>query len=515
MTSVTVLNKEFENIIDNNIQLEKIASGFIFTEGPIWHPINNTLLFSDMPGDIRRKIENNESTISVVKQPANKCNGMTYDRDFNLIVCEHSTSSVVIEYKDGTRETLASHFNGKELNSPNDVCIHSKGFIYFSDPWYGRMPVYGIERPRELGFQGVYKIDPTSKKIALVVDKNLFSQPNGLCFSPDENYLYVNDTEQALIRVFDVNEDGSLSNQRIFAEGISSDTQPGAPDGMKCDALGNIWVTAPEGIWVYSPKGMLLGKIKVPEMVGNLTWGGNDLDELYIAASTSIYRLKTRVLPRQEPYTKSVLNQRKLSLKACECALIIQDMQNDVVSRGGVFANEEALNHAAKQNVINNIAFLADEVRKAGGQVIHVNFVVEDHGVGLSQNAPIFNGIVSTKAVVRGCWGAKQVDGIPIKAGDLHIEKMHMSSWEGTNLESLLKATGKTTIIDTGAWTNMCVEHTARTGADKGFNVVVPQDCCSSLNNEWHQAAVSIGLPNVATVTSMAMVVDALHANLN
>ena len=135
---------------------------------------------------------------------------MTYDAELNLIVCEHATSSLIRERPDGRREVLASHFDRQELNSPNDVCVHSSGAIYFSDPWYGRMPVYGVERPRQLGFQGVYRVPPGGGAPQLLVDRYLFDQPNGLCFSPDEKRLYVNDTVQALIRVFDVAADGSL-----------------------------------------------------------------------------------------------------------------------------------------------------------------------------------------------------------------------------------------------------------------------------------------------------------------
>ena len=174
---------------------------------------------------------------------------------------------------DGTREVLASHFEGRELNSPNDLCVHSSGAIYFSDPWYGRMPHYGVERPRDLGWQGVFRIAPGSREPKLLVDRYMFSQPNGLCFSPDESKLYVNDTEQANIRVFDVRADGTLANVRIFASGIRDVMRPGLPDGMKCDAQGNIWVTAPGGLWVYAPDGSHIGKVAIPELCANLHWG--------------------------------------------------------------------------------------------------------------------------------------------------------------------------------------------------------------------------------------------------
>src|ERR1700732_3179911 len=143
-------------LVDASAQLERIATGFTFTEGPIWHPADHYLLFSDMPADVRRRF--GPEGVTEVRRPANKCNGMTYDPALDLIVCEHATSSLVRERSDGRREVLASHFEGKELNSPNDVCVRSDGSIYFSDPWYGRMPVYGIERPRQLGWQGVFRI---------------------------------------------------------------------------------------------------------------------------------------------------------------------------------------------------------------------------------------------------------------------------------------------------------------------------------------------------------------------
>ncbi len=143
------------------------------------------LLFSDMPGDVRRRWDARRGVVEV-KRPSNKCNGMTYDAELNLIVCEHATSSLIRERPDGRREVLASHFENQELNSPNDVCVHSSGAIYFSDPWYGRMPVYGVERPRQLGFQGVYRVPPGGGAPKLLVDRYLFDQPNGLCFSPDE-----------------------------------------------------------------------------------------------------------------------------------------------------------------------------------------------------------------------------------------------------------------------------------------------------------------------------------------
>jgi gluconolactonase len=291
-----------EELVDPNAEVEQVATGFTFTEGPIWNALEQALYFSDMPGDVRRRWSEADGVREVMR-PSNKCNGLTYDAEGNLLVCEHTTSLLVRERPDGARETVASHFEGKELNSPNDVVVRSDGSIYFSDPWFGRMPVFGLERERELGFQGVYRVPPGGGDPELVVGRDEYEQPNGLCFSPDESLLYVNDTPKAYIKVYDVNPDGSLANGRMFFEGIGSGIiEEGIPDGMKCDERGNVWVTGPGGIWVISSEGERLGLIEVPENTGNLTWGSDDWHTLFIPSSTSLYRIRTKVGPRREPY---------------------------------------------------------------------------------------------------------------------------------------------------------------------------------------------------------------------
>jgi gluconolactonase len=282
-------------------EVERLATGFGFTEGPIWNAAGEFLLFSDMPGDVRRRWSE-ASGVSEVMRPANKCNGMVYDAGGSLLVCEHSTSALVRERADGTRETVASHFRGKELNSPNDVVTRSDGAIYFTDPWYGRRHPHGLERERELGFQGVYRI-PRGGELELVVAEDEFSMPNGLCFSPDESRLYVDDTPNALIRVYDVEADGSLSGGRVFRDGIGSgDADSGVVDGMKCDERGNVWVTGPDGVWIFDPTGERIGVIEVPEIVANLAWGGPDWRTLFLTASTSVYRIRTNVASARLPY---------------------------------------------------------------------------------------------------------------------------------------------------------------------------------------------------------------------
>jgi gluconolactonase len=291
--AVVVHSKKLTDLVDESAEVEQIATGFTFTEGPIWMS-DGSLHFSDMPGDKRRRWHPDEG-VTVLRDPSNKCNGMTLDNDGNLIVCEHVTSSVVREKPDGTRETLATHWQGKELNSPNDVIVASDGSIIFTDPTYGRMPGFGLEREQDLDFQGVYRLPAGGGEIELLVDD--FVQPNGLCFSPDESLLYINDTDRAHIRVFDVGPSHALSNGRVFAENIGDGdlAKGGLVDGMKIDEQGNVYVTGPDGVWVIGTDGEHLGTIGVPESVGNVNWGDDDWRSLYIPASTSVYRVRMKV----------------------------------------------------------------------------------------------------------------------------------------------------------------------------------------------------------------------------
>jgi gluconolactonase len=285
-------NDRMFDLADKDAEVERLATGFTFTEGPIWNKDGGFLLFSDMPADVRRRWDET-SGVEEVLEPSNKCNGMTYESDGSLLVCEHVTSSVVRERPDGTRETVASHYQGKELNSPNDIIVADDGSVVFTDPTYGRMPGFGLEREQDLSFQGVYLVPSGGGEPTLLIDD--FEQPNGLCFSPDESLLYVNDTPLAQIRVFDWHGD-SVSNGRMFADDIGSgELEEGVVDGMKCDEHGNVYVSGPEGVWVFDPDGERLGVIEVPENVGNLNWGGDGWDELYIPASTSVYRIKLNV----------------------------------------------------------------------------------------------------------------------------------------------------------------------------------------------------------------------------
>jgi gluconolactonase len=202
----------------------------------------------------------------------------------------------------------------------------------------------------------------------------------------------------------------------------------------------------------------------------------------------------------------------ELKLDPARTALIIQDLQNDVIAEGGAWADSGAPQHAKEQNVVENVKALADAFRKAGGHVIHVWYLVEPGAPGLKLNAPLFQSVKNDNGVVRGTWGAAPVEGLEPQEGDFVVEKMRMSAWEGTKLEVLLAGLGVDTIVVTGAWTNMSIEHTARTGADKGYTMIVPEDGCSTINADWHNAAINYALQNVSTVTDCKTVAAALGA---
>jgi gluconolactonase len=287
----------FRELLQEDARLEQLATGCVFTEGPIWNPDGGFLLFSDIPADARMRWDE-DSGLAVAAAPANHCNGMTLDLDHRLIVCEHATNALVRMDPDGSgrgREVLATHYDGRELNSPNDVVVRSDGAIYFTDPNYGRRGVVGAQREQELPFQGVYRLPADGGEVQLLADD--LGQPNGLCFSSDESLLYVDDTERAQIRVFDVTADGLLADGRVFADGVGTASMAAGDllDGMKLDARGNLWITGPGGVCVFDPSGEQIGTVHAPEPVANLAWGGPDGTWLFLTATTSLYRLRCAV----------------------------------------------------------------------------------------------------------------------------------------------------------------------------------------------------------------------------
>jgi gluconolactonase len=288
--STEIRDERFRQIVGDNSSLEQVATDFIFTEGAMWNGKTRELIFSDIPGNIMRTWSA-ENGIRVFKEPSFKTNGNYFDLEGRLLSCEHETSRVTRQEHDGSTTILATHYGDKELNSPNDIIVKSDGAIYFTDPTYGRMDGFGLLREQELDFQGVYRIDPVSGDLSLLA--NDFQQPNGLTFSLDEKQLFVNDTDGGHIRVFDVGADGQISGGDVWA--VPEGDGDGACDGMKTDSAGNLYTTGPGGLFVYAPDATCLGVIKVPEVAANFTWGDDDLQTIYITASTSIYRTRVNV----------------------------------------------------------------------------------------------------------------------------------------------------------------------------------------------------------------------------
>lgn len=287
----------FIAVVGSTVEFEQLGGGFLFTEGPLWHPQGRFLLFSDMPGDHLRKWSAKEG-VTTFRKPCSKSNGLTWDRQGRLLACEHATSRVTRTEADGRLVTIASHYGDKELNSPNDIVVKSDGGIYFSDPTYGRVEYYGVPREPQLAFRGVYRANAGGGPLKLLADD--FGQPNGLCFSLDEARLFVNDTERGHIRVFTVRPDGTLADGRVWAETVGEGA--GAPDGMKIDSAGNLYCCGPGGIHVFDAGATCLGVIRTPEVAANFCWGDDDMRSLFITASTSLYRIRVQVPGRPQLY---------------------------------------------------------------------------------------------------------------------------------------------------------------------------------------------------------------------
>ena len=276
-----------QQIVPENTVVEQVAGGFGFTEGPVWY--GDSLLFSDIPNNriVRWRMLSIGPEVTTFRTPSGNSNGLTLDRSGRLIACEHSARRITRTEPDGTITVLAERYQGKRLNSPNDVVVRSDGSIFFTDPPYGlaRMTAW-----KELPFNGVYRLAPDGELLLLVDD---FDRPNGLAFSPDEQVLYVADTSGGHIRSFDVGPDGSISNGKVFSE--MKAPEPGAPDGMKVDREGNVYCTGPGGFWIISPEGKCLAIVRPPELPANLAWGDADMKSLYLTARTGIYRIRLSI----------------------------------------------------------------------------------------------------------------------------------------------------------------------------------------------------------------------------
>ena len=288
--NVEIRDTRFRAVVGADVEFQEVGSGFEFTEGPIWHHLDKHLIFSDIPGNIMRRWRP-DGSIETWRQPSNMANGNAYDPSGRVVTCEHATSRITRTETDGSVTVLATQYGGKELNSPNDIVVKRDGLIYFTDPGFGRQEYYGLPREQQLTFQGVYRLDPESRALTLFLHD--FDQPNGLCFSLDESQLFVNDTMRGHVRVFDVDANGRLGNGRVWAE-VTGDRE-GVPDGMKIDSGGNLYVTGPGGIHVFTPDAICLGVIYTPQGCANFCWGEDDMKSLFITAGTSLYRLRTKV----------------------------------------------------------------------------------------------------------------------------------------------------------------------------------------------------------------------------
>jgi gluconolactonase len=294
-------DERFRHLTVGSAVLEELYSGCRWAEGPVWFSDLNCLLWSDIPNQrILRWVP--EGGVSVFRAPSNFANGHTRDRQGRLVSCEHGTRRVTRTEVDGSVTVLADSYKGKRLNSPNDVIVRSDGTVWFTDPTYGILSDYeGYKAEPEQPTRNVYRLDPQTGELEALVDD--FRQPNGLAFSPDETKLYVAEsgashdvTIPRHIRVFDVIDGRWLANSRVFC---SVDT--GIPDGFRLDEAGNLWTSAGDGVHCFSPDGTLLGKIKVPQTVANLTFGGPRRNRLFITATRSLYSVYVTTTGAQCP----------------------------------------------------------------------------------------------------------------------------------------------------------------------------------------------------------------------
>jgi gluconolactonase len=277
------VSPQFWELVDHDSKLGTVATGFGFTEGPMWDPSGFLYVSDETINKIFRvRLDGTKEAVIALGDP----DGNTFDRQHRLIDCASVLRAIIEVTPDGKYKILADHYQGKKFNSPNDVIVGPDGVLYFTDP---TLDLVEGER-QEIPYQGVYRLDDAGNLRMLTKD---LSQPNGLAFSPDGKHFYVDDSKERNIRVYDVASDGSLANGRIFGQ-EPGEKHEGVPDGIKVDKQGNLFVTGPKGIWVWDPQGHHLGTIVLPEQPANLTWGGKDYRTLYFTATTSVYSLKMK-----------------------------------------------------------------------------------------------------------------------------------------------------------------------------------------------------------------------------
>ena len=291
----------FRYLVVKSAALDELYSGCRWAEGPVWFADSGSLIWSDIPNQrMLRWVP--DGGVSTFRTPSNFTNGNTRDRQGRLVSCEHGARRVTRTEIDGSITVLADSFQGKRLNSPNDVIVRSDGSVWFTDPTYGIMSDYeGHKAEPEQATRNVYRLDPETGAMEIVVDD--FGQPNGLAFSPDETKLYIADSASSHdinaprhIRVFGVIGGRTLANSRVFC-----DIDTGLPDGFRVDVAGNVWTSAGDGVHCFAPDGTLLGKIKVPQTVSNLTFGGPRRNQLFITATKSLYSIYTATTGVQAP----------------------------------------------------------------------------------------------------------------------------------------------------------------------------------------------------------------------
>jgi len=271
-----------ERPVSEGATVNLVDDGFEFTEGPVW--FDGELLFSDIPANTVYRWGPEEGTRAFL-DPSGHANGLAVDSSGQLLLAQHD-GAVARRAEDGSITVLADSYGGKRLNSPNDLTVASDGTIYFTDPPYGV-----DEEQRELSFSGVYRLSPAGDLSLLTKE---FSRPNGIVLSPDESTLYVNDSEETVIRAYDVTEDGGIENGRRFAAPSDPDAE-GTTDGMKVDQEGHLYTTGPGGVWVYAPDGSKVAQIAVPKAPTNVAFGGADRTTLYITARPHVYRVPVNV----------------------------------------------------------------------------------------------------------------------------------------------------------------------------------------------------------------------------
>jgi gluconolactonase len=305
--AVEVVDPRFAKYKVNNAAVERLYTGARWAEGPVWFGDGRYLVFSDIPNNRMLRWLEDTGEVSVFRTPSNYSNGNTRDRQGRLITCEHDARRVTRTEHDGTITVLIDQFEGKKLNAPNDVVVHSDGAIWFSDPGYGIMSNYeGHKAAFELP-ANVYRLDPRTRKATVVASG--MDKPNGLCFSPDEKRLYIVDTgvpkhpgDPHPIFVYDVEDGVRLTNKRLFVN-----MAPGTSDGIRCDVDGNVWSAAGwagegyNGVHVFAPDGTLIGKIHLPETCANLCFGGSKRNRLFMAASQSLYAVYVETQGVQTP----------------------------------------------------------------------------------------------------------------------------------------------------------------------------------------------------------------------